>query len=275
LSFHLRPGADPRRSLAQLAAAARGVESVVGIGASCVSRLGARVEGLRDLPSFEGALEAIPASPRALWLWIRGEDRGELLHRGAQLSTLVEAHFELADVLDAFRYDGGRDLTGYEDGTENPKGEAASEAAIVAAGASGCVGSSFVAVQRWQHDLARFAGFPAAEQDAIVGRRRADNAELAEAPASSHVKRTAQESFSPTAFMLRRSMPWIAGTASGLEFVAFGRSFYAFEAQLRRMLGLEDGISDALFRFSRVLHTSSYWCPPLRDGQLDLRLIGL
>ena len=68
-------------------------------------------------------------------------------------------------------------------------------------------------------------------------------------------------------------MPWIDGQSSGLAFVALGRSFYAFEAQMRRMLGLEDGITDGLFRFSRVLSTSYYWCPPLRDGRLDLRAL--
>lgn len=68
---------------------------------------------------------------------------------------------------------------------------------------------------------------------------------------------------------------WVNGSAAGLEFVAFGRSFYAFEAQLRRMVGLEDGITDGLFRFSRPLSTSYFWCPPLHEGQIDLRLLGV
>jgi putative iron-dependent peroxidase len=88
--------------------------------------------------------------------------------------------------------------------------------------------------------------------------------------------RTAQERFQPEAFVLRRSMPWAEGNVGGLMFVAFGRSFDAFEAQLRGMLGLEDGITDALFRFTRPTSTSYFWCPPVAEGgHLDLRALGL
>ena len=70
-------------------------------------------------------------------------------------------------------------------------------------------------------------------------------------------------------------MPWVAGDQAGLVFVAFGRSFEAFEAQLRRMAGLEDGITDALFGLSRPVTGAHYWCPPMRGGRLDLRRLGL
>ena len=72
------------------------------------------------------------------------------------------------------------------------------------------------------------------DQDNAIGRRKSDNKELEDAPASSHVKRTAQESFAPEAFVLRRSMPWAEGMRGGLNFVAFGKSFDAFEAQLKK-----------------------------------------
>ena len=58
-------------------------------------------------------------------------------------------------------------------------------------------------------------------------------------------------------------------------FVAFGKSFDAFEMQMRRMAGQEDGITDALFLISKPITGAFFWCPPLRDGRLDLRLLGL
>jgi putative iron-dependent peroxidase len=134
-------------------------------------------------------------------------------------------------------------------------------------------GSSFVAVQRWVHQFGRFEAMSADQQDRSIGRHRVGNAEIDDAPPSAHVKRTAQESFSPPAFVVRRSMPWAGGLDSGLMFVAFGRSLDAFEAQLRRMLGQEDGIIDALFRFTRPVTGAYYWCPPLADGRLDLRAL--
>jgi putative iron-dependent peroxidase len=72
---------------------------------------------------------------------------------------------------------------------------------------------------------------------------------------------------------MRRSMPWADGERAGLMFVAFGRSFDAFEAQLRRMVGVDDGITDAMFNFTRPLTGAYFWCPPLRNGRLDLRAI--
>jgi putative iron-dependent peroxidase len=36
------------------------------------------------------------------------------------------------------------------------------------------------------------------------------------------------------------------------------------------MLGLDDGVPDALFRFTRPVTGSFFWCPPVVDGQLDL-----
>jgi putative iron-dependent peroxidase len=44
---------------------------------------------------------------------------------------------------------------------------------------------------------------------------------------------------------------------------------------LRRMLGLDDGIVDALFTFSRPVTGGYYWCPPLRSGKLDLSALGI
>jgi putative iron-dependent peroxidase len=97
----------------------------------------------------------------------------------------------------------------------------------------------------------------------------------ADAPASAHVKRTAQESCEPEAFILRRSMPSAKGSRGGLNFVAFGKSFDAFEAQLKRMIGAEDGITDALFQYTRPINGSYFWCPPLQGDRLDFRALGL
>ena len=129
-------------------------------------------------------------------------------------------------------------------------------------------------MQRWVHELDRFQNMSQTDQDHTIGRRRSDNEEIDDAPESAHVKRTAQESFDPEAFLLRRSMPWSGPNAEGLVFVAFGHSLDAFEAQLRRMVGLEDGVVDALFRFTRPVTGSAFWCPPVDGGRLDLSALG-
>lgn len=274
LTFHARPGTDPGPALSAIATEAS-EDRVVGLGRSLVVALGGDVSGLRTFSPQVAAGVEVPATPASLWCWLRGDDRGQLIHRSRSLQTALENAFDLDTAVDAFQFRDGRDLTGYVDGTENPTGDDATRAAIVAGEGAGLDGSSFVAVQQWIHDLDRFQSLPESEQDAIIGRRIADNEEIDDAPASAHVKRTAQESFEPEAFLVRRSMPWSDATRHGLVFVAFGCSFDAFEAQLRRMVGAEDGLVDALFRFTRPVTGSYFWCPPVLGGSLDLRAVGL
>lgn len=275
LTFRLRPEAQPKAALARLAALADGERTVVGIGPVTVAALEREIPGLREATATIGRGVAFPSTPYALWIWLRGEDRGELLMRGRRLALAISDAFALEVVTDAFFHDTGRDLTGYEDGTENPKEEKANAAAVVSGCGAGLDGSSFVAVQLWRHDLAHFDTLSQEQRDHAVGRRQEDNQEIEDAPASAHVKRTAQESFEPTAFVVRRSMPWTNAIDEGLVFVAFGHSFSAFEALAKRMLGLEDGIVDALFRFTRPLTSSYFWCPPIKDAHLDLGALGL
>lgn len=275
LFFDLRPGTDARPALRQLAAACDGRSALLGIGAPAVTALGTALAGLRGFPDLPDAQPAIPATQHALWLWLRGDEPGDLLHQGRALETLAAPAFTRVQALDAYRYRDSRDLTGYEDGTENPQDEEAVAAAIAQGQGVGLDGSSFAAVQQWLHDFSAFDAMPRAEQDHCIGRDRDSNEELEGAPTSAHVRRTAQEDFDPPAFVVRRSMPWTQGADAGLVFLAFGKSFDAYEALLRRMTGHDDGISDALFSFPRPLTGGYYWCPPMQGASVDLSALGI
>ncbi len=272
LTFRRRPAAaSPRDALARLADTEPGAGRVVGLGGSLLRELGARVEGLRPHPAVEGPGFSVPSTPAALWVWLRGAEPGPLVHETRAVQRLLGDGFELDAALPAFRYREGRDLTGYEDGTENPEGEAAVAAATVSGAGPGLDGSSFVAVQQWVHDLDRFDSFAQDTRDRIIGRRLSDNEELRDGPDAAHVKRTEQEAPDPPAFLLRRSMPWAGADRAGLVFVAFARSLDPFEYHLDRMTGGADGIVDHLFRFTRPITGATFWCPPLSGGRLDLR----
>jgi putative iron-dependent peroxidase len=277
LVFQRTPESSVRRALAALEALPS-EGHVVGLGAGLVEELaegtGKKVPGMRAFPVIHRAGVHVPSTPADLWVWLRGDDRGALVHRARALESALDCSFELDQVIDSFMYDGGRDLTGYVDGTENPKGDKALAAAFVAGQGEGLDGSSFVGVQQWVHDLDGFEDHAPAERDAIFGRSRESDEELEDAPESAHVKRTAQESFDPEAFVLRRSMPWADDDGEGLVFTAFGHSLDAYEALLGRMTGKEDGIVDALFRFTRPVTGAFFWCPPVLDGRLDLQALG-
>ncbi|MBK7395155.1 MAG: Dyp-type peroxidase [Myxococcales bacterium] len=264
LVYGLRVGADLTEALAKVGALVIDDGIVVGLGAPLVA-----VDGLRPFPALAGPGVAIPSTQGALFAFVRGADPGEVLARARALSDQLGEGFVLDEDVATFQYDGGRDLTGYEDGTENPRGARAAEVAL------GTGGESFVSVQRWVHDLAGFARRSAEARDAIVGRSRETNEELADAPASAHVKRAAQESFDPPSFLVRRSMPFGDVGEHGLYFVAFGATLDPFERILARMIGAEDGVVDGLFQLSRPVSGGHYLCPPLRDGgKLDLPVLG-
>lgn len=266
--FTLADTADLPRALSALGELVDGEATVAGLGVSVVQALDKQLELLHAFPALSNQGIDVPSTQQALWLWLRGDDRGELLHRTTKLEKALAPAFKAVQVTEAFRYLGGHDLTGYEDGTENPEGE---EAVTVVTAKIDTLGS-YATVQHWEHDLDYFKALPQQEQDHIVGRRLSDNEELEDAPESAHVKRTAMEDFEPEAFMVRRSMPYIDGDVAGLVFLSFADSLNPFEVQMRRMIGLDDEIVDGLFRFSRPVTGGHYWCPPVKDGKLLISL---
>lgn len=275
LTFSIDTEADIAVALSALTENIETDKTVIGLGESLISALGKRVAGLSTLSAQVASGIEVPSTPAALWCWLRGDDRGEIFHRSLQIEELLSPAFVLNDVTDSFTYDQNRDLSGYEDGTENPQGDDAIKAAIVQGMGAGLDGSSFVAVQQWLHDFDTLKSMTTEHKDDVIGRHISNNEEFDEAPESAHVKRAAQESFEPEAFMLRRSMPWSEGMSAGLVFVAFGKSFDAFEAVLNRMLGHDDEISDALFNFTRPISGAYFWCPPVKNGKLDLSAVEL
>lgn len=272
LSFEQNPSADVQTTLHCLQAIDI-EDNVIGIGVSLLESIACEIPNMISMPELTCGDINIPSNPVALWCWLHGNDQGKLMHRARRLVDQLTPAFTLASTLNAYQHDQGRDLTGYEDGTENPDGEDARQAAILSSTNPDLDGSSFVAVQLWQHDFDTFESFSTQQQDHIIGRRLSDNKELDDAPKSAHVKRTAQESYSPEAFMLRRSMSWNESLNGGLQFVAFGCSFNAFDVQMKRMIGLEDSIVDGLFKFSQPQNGAYFWCPPALENRLNLNAL--
>ncbi|MEJ6682868.1 MAG: Dyp-type peroxidase [SAR86 cluster bacterium] len=266
LYYSLNVGAHASELMAALEPIVDGEAVVLGLGKAFVDLLGATRVKVQDAPVYSNAGIAIGAAPYALWIWLRGSDRGDLAHLTLQIQEALGDHAVLEDLIDGFCYQKGKDLTGYIDGTENPEGDEIQRVGFDA------MGGSCVAVQKWVHDLGYFTSLSPQEQDAKIGRHKHNNEEF-DAPKSAHVIRAAQETYSPEANLLRRSMPWADFSGEGLVFVAFAKEFYAFDAILKRMIGLEDGITDALFTFSRPLTTSFFWCPPMRKGKPDFGVL--
>jgi len=268
ITFALRPGADGAAALGHLAERDHDPRTVIGIGLPLAESARLRVAGLRAFPAD---MMPFPSTQHALWLTLAHADPGAAFEAGRALARAVSAELEVVEEIDGFMYRGGRDLSGFEDGTENPTGDDAVKAALIAGAGAGLDGGSFVAVQRWLHDLDAVERMSPQARARTIGRDRESNDELEDAPPSAHVRRTDQESFEPDGHIVRRSMPYGGVREHGLYFVAYGESLDRFERQLRRMAGRDDGVPDGLLSFTRAVTGGYYFCPPLRAGRLDLR----
>jgi putative iron-dependent peroxidase len=269
ITLGLTRDANPRDVAARLASLALDERLIVGIGEPLVRALGKKVDGLRAFPEMVGPGGTFPSTQGAIWLFVGGTDAGEILLRARRVIASLGEHVRIDEDIPSFVYGGGRDLTGFEDGTENPKGERAVEVAF-GPGAQR-TGGCFVAAQKWIHDLGAFERLSPQARNDVFGRAVDSNEELASAPLTAHVKRAAQESYEPNAFLLRRSMPWGDVREHGLYFVAYAATLDSFERILRRMAGLDDGVADALLSISRAVTGSYFWCPPILTDRLDLR----
>ena len=256
---------DVRHALTALAAGPWDVDNIIGFGAPVTP-------AVEPFPAHFGQF---PSTQSALWLSTQQKEKGAQLDAAMKIARTLRGVFEIVEEVDAFTYLGGRDLSGFVDGTENPMGDKATEAAVIHGRGPGLDGGSYVAVQRFVHDLEALDRMSALARDHVFGRRFEDDEEIADAPLSSHVKRTAQESFDPPAFMVRRSMPYGGVKEHGLYFVAYVETVDRFARVLRRMAGTDDGIVDGMLSFTRAVTGGYYFVPPLVDGRLDLRALGM
>ncbi len=171
LLLQLKPSVDIeglKQALAQLQTMANGDELVVGFGLPVFAVLNQQLPGLTTGPVIPKSLVPLAHKEAALWCWLRGNDRGDLLRLEHQLCRVLDSCFDVVSSIDAFVYKEGRDLTGYEDGTENPEGDEAAHTALVSSeqartlsqqtslSTSAYIGGSYVAVQQWSHDFKAF-----------------------------------------------------------------------------------------------------------------------
>jgi porphyrinogen peroxidase len=181
-------------------------------------------------------------------------------------AELGESVSVMDDVL-GFRYLDGRDLTGFIDGTENPKGRERPDVALIGAEDPEFAGGSYVFTQRYVHDLGKWAGLSLREQEAAVGRRKRDSVELSDRqkPPSAHISRVVIEENGEELQIMRHSFPYGDLNEAGLFFIAYTRTLEIPERMLLRMFGLAgDGVHDRLLDFTRAVRGAHFFAPPLR-----------
>ena len=209
-----------------------------------------------------------PGSQGDLLFWIHGSRHDLNMDLAMRIQRAASELATLELEVQGFRYLDSRDLTGFIDGTENPREREAREVAVIPEGRPGA-GGSFVLSQKWVHDLAAFERLSVEEQEAVIGRTKADSVELEDAPATAHIRRTDVKIDGKALKIYRRSVPYGNLRESGLYFLAFSGELMRFAIQLDRMFGLsEDGLMDSLTGFSAPV-SGSYWYAPPVEALVD------
>jgi putative iron-dependent peroxidase len=210
----------------------------------------------------------MPATQADLWLWIAGSSYDVTFDVARDAITKLAEVAVLERELGGWSYRHSRDLTGFEDGTENPALVIAPGIVTVPDGTPGA-GGSILLFQQWRHAIAAWEALPEKAQERVIGRTKLDSVELPEdvMPPDSHVERTTVEEHGVERKIFRRNTAYGTASDHGTVFVGFSADQHRLDRMLRRMAGTEDGVRDALTRYTTPLTGAYYFVPSLQALQ--------
>jgi porphyrinogen peroxidase len=270
----LDPGADPRaalgavRALRARATTVAGVNIVAGFGsrlaaAALPDRVPADLVPFTDVTGPDGT--TIPADQHDLWMWLHSYGPDAVFDQAREIARELSGLATVVAEQPTFTYLASQDLTGFEDGTENPPIDLAPGLVTVPAGRPGA-GGSIVVVQRLVHDLDAFDALDDDAKDQVIGRRRHGNDELPDGMRSprAHISRVVLEDAAGEELeIFRRSTAFGGVLEHGLVFVAFSADTSRLARMLDRMVGRDDGVRDHLTDISRCVSSGWYVAPPV------------
>jgi putative iron-dependent peroxidase len=244
---------------------------IVGLGRELWDRLqlAKRPQELTAFTPIAGPVHTAPATPGDLLFHIRAERPDMCFEFERLLLDSLGTGVTVVDEVSGFRYFDARDLLGFVDGTANPTGLDLPDAALVGDEDAGFAGGSYVVVQKYLHDLDKWAQTPTPVQEATIGRRKIDNVEIDDddAPRKSHKSlATITDSSGKEYDILRDNMPFgrPGQREFGTYFIGYSRYLWVTEKMLQRMyIGDPPGAYDRLLDFSTP-HTGATFFAPAR-----------
>jgi porphyrinogen peroxidase len=277
----INPGADNRAILrsfcGDLSALLRAVEfrdieaglsCVMGIGSDAWDRLfgpprPAELHPFREIRA--GERHAV-ATPGDLLFHIRAKRMDLCFELATQIMARIGDAVSPVDEVHGFRYFDDRDLLGFVDGTENPRGEAVIDAVLIGEEDAAFAGGSYVITQKYLHDLAGWNALPAEAQERIIGRTKLSDIELDDSikPTSAHNELTTIVEDGKEIKILRDNMPFgrVAQGEYGTYFIGYSRSPRTIEQMIENMfVGRPPGNYDRLLDFSRAVSGTLFFVP--------------
>jgi putative iron-dependent peroxidase len=245
-----------------------GLTCVMGIGSDAWQRLfgNPRPANLHPFREIRSGTRHAVSTPGDLLFHIRAK-RMDLCF---ELATLIMAQIgsvvTTVDEVHGFRYFDERDLLGFVDGTENPRAQTASDAALIGAEDPAFAQGSYVIVQKYLHNLDAWNALSTEMQERIIGRTKLSDVELDDAvkPTSAHSALNTIEENGVEVKILRDNMPFgRAGSAEfGTYFIGYSRAPRRIELMLDNMfIGRPPGNYDRILDFSRAVTGSLFFVP--------------
>ncbi len=245
-----------------------GLTCVVGFGSDAWDKLfgaprPAELHPFREIIS--GGRHAV-STPGDILFHIRAKRHDLCFELAAQIMDNIGEFVSAADEVQAFRYFDDRDVIGFVDGTENPRGDAARTAAVVGDEDPSFSGGSYVIVQKYMHDMKAWNALPVEMQEKIIGRKKLSDIELkdAEKPPYAHNELTSIEENGKELKILRDNMPFgrPGHGEFGTYFIGYSRTPRITETMLQNMfVGRPPGNYDRLLDYSRPATGSLFFVP--------------
>ena len=241
---------------------------VMGIGSDAWDRLfgqprPAELHPFREIRA--GPRHAV-ATPGDLLFHIRSKRMDLCFELATQIMAALSEAVSPVDEVHGFRYFDDRDLIGFVDGTENPAGQAAIDAAYVGSEDAAFAGGSYVIVQKYLHDIAGWNALSTEAQQRIIGRTKLSDIELDDAvkPTSAHNALTTIVEDGKEIKIIRDNMPFgrVADKEFGTYFIGYSRSPRTIEQMLENMfIGRPPGNYDRLLDFSFAKTGNLFFVP--------------
>jgi len=245
-----------------------GLTCVVGFGSDAWDKLfgSPRPAELHPFQEIRSGGRHAVSTPGDILFHIRAKRMDLCFELATQIMEAIGDAVSVADEVQGFRYFEDRDVIGFVDGTENPRGDAAREAAIVGDEDPDFEGGSYVIVQKYLHNMKAWNALPVEAQERIIGRRKLSDIELsdAEKPASAHSALTVIEENGKEVKILRDNMPFgrPGHGEFGTYFIGYCRTPRITETMLQNMfVGRPPGNYDRLLDFSRPVTGSLFFVP--------------
>jgi porphyrinogen peroxidase len=241
---------------------------VMGIGSDAWDRLFGqpRPAELHPFREFKAGSRHAVATPGDLLFHIRARRMDLCFELAVQIMARLDGAVSPVDEVHGFRYFDDRDLIGFVDGTENPTGQTAIDAALVGGEDAVFAGGSYVLVQKYVHDMAGWNALSTETQERIIGRTKLSDIELDDAvkPTSAHNALTTIVEDGKEIKIIRDNMPFgRAGEKEfGTYFIGYARSPRTIEQMLENMfIGRPPGNYDRLLDFSLARTGNLFFVP--------------